>query len=160
MHATDVPEATSRSARKSTYRLYIKSIKLFARTYPCQLQQPLRLGDGSGQWSRVAASPCLLERALLARKRRTDCMLMIPNTKQIASRIFDLPDPLRPVMALKDSSKPATHQLALLQVPRCNRWRIQLTADGCPDRVRLEALQDELFDSHLAAISWKRKTKA
>lgn len=36
----------------------------------------------------------------------TDCMLVIPSTKQIASRIFDLPDPFRPVMALKDSSKP------------------------------------------------------
>jgi hypothetical protein len=87
-------------------------------------------------------------------------MLVIPSTKQIASRIFDLPDPLRPVMALKDSSKPATRQLAFLQVLRCNKWRIQLTADGGPDRVRLEALQDELFDPHIAAISWKRRTKA
>jgi hypothetical protein len=31
---------------------------------------------------------------------------VIPNTKHIASRIFDLPDPFRPVIALKDSSNP------------------------------------------------------
>lgn len=31
-------------------------------------------------------------------------MFVIPRTKQIASRIFDLPEPLRPVMELKLSS--------------------------------------------------------
>ena len=31
---------------------------------------------------------------------------MIPSTKQIASRIFDFPEPFNPVMALKDSSNP------------------------------------------------------
>lgn len=36
----------------------------------------------------------------------TDVMLVIPNTKHIASKIFDLPDPLRPVIALKDGSQP------------------------------------------------------
>ena len=36
----------------------------------------------------------------------TTLMLVIPRTKHIASRIFDLPDPLRPVMELKLSSHP------------------------------------------------------
>lgn len=35
---------------------------------------------------------------------RTVVMLVMPKTKQIASRIFDLPLPLRPVMELKASS--------------------------------------------------------
>ncbi len=30
----------------------------------------------------------------------------MPNTKQIASKILDLPEPLRPVMALKEESHP------------------------------------------------------
>ncbi len=34
--------------------------------------------------------------------------LVIPSTKQIESRMLDFPDPLRPVMALKDASKPET----------------------------------------------------
>ena len=38
--------------------------------------------------------------------RHTVCMLVIPKTKQIASRMLDLPEPLRPVMALKDGSHP------------------------------------------------------
>ena len=33
-------------------------------------------------------------------------MLVMPRTKQIASRMFDLPEPLRPVMALKEGSHP------------------------------------------------------
>jgi len=33
-------------------------------------------------------------------------MLVIPSTKQIASRILDFPEPFNPVMALNDSSKP------------------------------------------------------
>ena len=36
----------------------------------------------------------------------TVLMLVIPRTKHIASRIFDLPLPLRPVMELKLSSHP------------------------------------------------------
>jgi hypothetical protein len=37
---------------------------------------------------------------------RTEVILVIPSTKQIASRIFDFPEPFNPVMALKDSSNP------------------------------------------------------
>ncbi len=33
-------------------------------------------------------------------------MFVIPKTKQIASRMLDLPEPLRPVMALNDGSHP------------------------------------------------------
>jgi hypothetical protein len=33
-------------------------------------------------------------------------MLVIPNTKHIASRMLDLPEPFRPVMALKEGSHP------------------------------------------------------
>jgi hypothetical protein len=33
-------------------------------------------------------------------------MLVIPRTKQMASRMLDLPEPLRPVIALKDASQP------------------------------------------------------
>ena len=33
-------------------------------------------------------------------------MLVIPKTKHIASKMFDLPDPLRPVIALNDASQP------------------------------------------------------
>jgi len=33
-------------------------------------------------------------------------MFVIPNTKHIESRIFDFPDPLRPVIELKLSSQP------------------------------------------------------
>jgi len=33
-------------------------------------------------------------------------MLVIPRTKHIASRMLDLPEPLRPVMALKEGSQP------------------------------------------------------
>ena len=36
----------------------------------------------------------------------TVLMLVIPRTKHIASRIFDFPLPLRPVMELKLSSQP------------------------------------------------------
>lgn len=32
-------------------------------------------------------------------------MLVIPRTNAIASRMLDLPDPLRPVIALKDGSQ-------------------------------------------------------
>jgi hypothetical protein len=32
----------------------------------------------------------------------------MPRTKQMESRMLDLPEPLRPVMALKDGSKPDT----------------------------------------------------
>ena len=48
----------------------------------------------------------------------TDCMLVIPKTKHIASSILDFPDPLRPVIALKDSSKPENHQLDIQQQQR------------------------------------------
>jgi len=37
---------------------------------------------------------------------RTDDMLVRPRTKQIASRMFDFPDPLMPVIALKEGSQP------------------------------------------------------
>lgn len=43
---------------------------------------------------------------LESRCYRTDCMFVIPSTKQIASRMFDFPEPLRPVMALNDGSHP------------------------------------------------------
>jgi hypothetical protein len=33
-------------------------------------------------------------------------MLVIPRTKHIASRMLDFPEPLRPVMALKEESHP------------------------------------------------------
>lgn len=33
-------------------------------------------------------------------------MFVIPRTKHIASRILDLPEPFRPVIALKDESHP------------------------------------------------------
>src|SRR5882762_4570731 len=33
-------------------------------------------------------------------------MFVIPRTKHIASRIFDFPEPLRPVIALKEGSQP------------------------------------------------------
>ena len=33
-------------------------------------------------------------------------MFVIPRTKHIASKIFDLPEPLRPVIALKEPSQP------------------------------------------------------
>lgn len=39
-------------------------------------------------------------------RSRTCCMLVIPRTKHIASRILDFPDPLRPVMALNEASHP------------------------------------------------------
>ena len=33
-------------------------------------------------------------------------ILVIPKTKQIASSIFDFPEPFRPVIALKEESHP------------------------------------------------------
>ena len=39
-------------------------------------------------------------------RTRTDDMLVRPRTKQMASRMFDFPEPLRPVMALKEVSHP------------------------------------------------------
>jgi hypothetical protein len=33
-------------------------------------------------------------------------MLVIPSTKQIASRMLDFPDPFKPVIALNDGSHP------------------------------------------------------
>jgi hypothetical protein len=36
----------------------------------------------------------------------TAVILVMPNTKQIASKIFDFPEPFKPVMALKDGSHP------------------------------------------------------
>ena len=33
-------------------------------------------------------------------------MFVIPSTKHIASRMFDFPEPFKPVIALNDSSKP------------------------------------------------------
>lgn len=33
-------------------------------------------------------------------------MFVIPKTKHIASRMLDLPEPLRPVMALNEGSQP------------------------------------------------------
>jgi hypothetical protein len=60
-------------------------------------------------------------------------MLVIPRTKQIASRMFDFPDPFRPVMALKDSSKPG------LQLQHTLVYGNRHTGDGRPHGVRLEA---------------------
>lgn len=37
---------------------------------------------------------------------RTCVMLVIPSTKQIASKIFDFPEPFNPVIALNDGSHP------------------------------------------------------
>ena len=37
---------------------------------------------------------------------RSEVILVMPSTKQIASRMFDFPDPLRPVMALNEVSQP------------------------------------------------------
>jgi hypothetical protein len=48
---------------------------------------------------------------------RTEVILVIPKTKQIASRIFDFPDPLRPVIALKDGSNSTVRELDRL-LPR------------------------------------------
>jgi len=42
-------------------------------------------------------------------------MLVIPSTKQIASRILDFPEPFKPVMALKDSSNPGIVSFATIQ---------------------------------------------
>ena len=36
----------------------------------------------------------------------TWAIFVMPRTKQIASRMLDLPEPLRPVMALKEGSQP------------------------------------------------------
>ena len=36
----------------------------------------------------------------------TDDIFVMPRTKHIASRMLDLPDPLRPVMALNEESHP------------------------------------------------------
>jgi hypothetical protein len=58
-------------------------------------------------------------------------MLVIPSTKQIASRIFDFPEPFNPVMALKDSSNPGMVSLLAIHVP------VELTRDGRSDWVRL-----------------------
>jgi hypothetical protein len=58
---------------------------------------------------------------------------VIPSTKQIASRIFDFPEPFNPVMALKDSSNPGMVSFWAIQGP------FELTRDGRSDWVRLEA---------------------
>jgi hypothetical protein len=60
-------------------------------------------------------------------------MLVIPSTKQIASRIFDFPEPFNPVMALKDSSNPSMVSFLALHVP------VELTSDCRSDWIRLEA---------------------
>jgi hypothetical protein len=60
-------------------------------------------------------------------------MLVIPSTKQIASRIFDFPEPFNPVMALKDSSNPGMVSFSESQGTG------ELTSDGRSDWVRLEA---------------------
>lgn len=39
-------------------------------------------------------------------QKHTDDMFVIPRTKHIASSMLDLPDPLRPVIALKELSQP------------------------------------------------------
>ena len=58
---------------------------------------------------------------------------MIPSTKQIASRIFDFPEPFSPVMALKDSSNPGMVSFSY------SKGTGELTSDGRSDWVRLEA---------------------
>ena len=42
----------------------------------------------------------------ISQKGHTNERVVKPRTKQIASRIFDFPDPFRPVMALNCGSKP------------------------------------------------------
>jgi hypothetical protein len=59
-------------------------------------------------------------------------MLVIPSTKQIASKILDFPDPLSPVIALKDSSNPDC-QL----IPGTHGRK--LTCNGRADWIGLEA---------------------
>jgi hypothetical protein len=60
-------------------------------------------------------------------------MFVIPSTKQIASRIFDFPEPFNPVMALKDSSNPGIVSSSTILMSG------QLTGDGGSDWVRLES---------------------
>jgi hypothetical protein len=84
------------SPQQYTYRLYIRSIKLFART---------------------------------------EVMLVIPSTKQIASRIFDFPEPFNPVIALKDSSNPGIISFLAMESA------LKLASDSCSDWVRLKAYQ-------------------
>ena len=52
----------------------------------------------------IPAWPCLLTSSWRL-EARTCCKLVMPNTKQMESRMLDLPKPLRSVMALKQGSK-------------------------------------------------------
>lgn len=67
------------------------------------------MGDTQLQVSHVVVTGSLMAcSACCPPKKLTWDKLVMPNTKQMESRMLDLPLPLRPVMALKYLSKPGT----------------------------------------------------
>lgn len=67
-------------------------------------------------------------------------MLVMPSTKQMASRMLDFPDPLRPVIELKLSSLYIAHKSDCHGT--IGRFIYSPSGDHRPDGIRLEALQD------------------
>ena len=95
----------------------------------------------------------------------------MPKTKQIESRMFDFPEPLRPVMALKWGSnlegsgvRNVNGGVEGLELQKDNK--IMLTLLACCGRnhspsddstmcVRLEAVDDNFFDMHDGALEFE-----
>lgn len=74
-------------------------------------------------------------------------MFVIPSTKQIASRMLDLPEPLRPVMALNDGSQSLIWVLTGYDLkPKVNS-RSQREV-GIHELRRGRAVDNQLLDPH------------
>ena len=54
-------------------------------------------------------------------------MFVMPNTKHIASRIFDLPDPFSPVIELKASSLFGCQRYSFVNITAMNAYHPEMT---------------------------------
>lgn len=80
-------------------------------------------------------------------------MFVIPNTKQIASKILDLPEPLRPVIALKDESHPVIWVRTGYDLNPASRKVSHYPFKG--EYIEEHTLQHQLFNPHfVASASW------
>ena len=77
-------------------------------------------------------------------------MSVRPSTKQIASRILDLPEPLSPVIALKDPSHPVTCVLTGYDLKPSKRSITKLLGTSTS-----ATFKDQFLDSHSGGWGWQ-----
>lgn len=93
----------------------------------------------------MPAWPCLYTNSCRL-EALTCCKFVIPKTKQIESKMLDLPDPFKPVMALKNGSKPETTVLVAYDLNPSKQisliYMVTTESKKFPERVDIKTLEN------------------